>query len=386
MATAEMERASGSSNRKLSYAGLAAFFPTGILTTILGPMLPLLILRWQLNDTQAGNLFLVQFFSQLVGTQLAGVLMARRGYRLPFLAALLLMSAGAGSLLAGSVALGMAAVSLYGLGVGMMIPTDSLLIAEITPDSRASAMNLLNFFWGAGAVTCSLMIAWAAAHGKVAVFLGAVSVILVLLFLASVGLTFPGASRAEAGGARWQELLRNPAIWLFSAVFLLYPGSETAVGGWVGSYVSRLGPQGMRWAAVMPAFFWSALTAGRGLGSLIVSDAFERRILRAGFAAAAAGIVLLLVSPALPGVVLGALVTGLSYSTLYPITIARLSHHFGVEARRIGAFMFSMASVGPALIPWMVGITSQATGSLRAGLLLPLGATVILLLIHLRDW
>jgi len=91
-------------------------------------------------------------------------------------------------------------------------------------------------------------------------------------------------------------------------------------------------------------------------------------------------------SSALPGVIAGALITGLSFATVYPITVARLSQRFGVAARSIGAFMFSLAAVGPAVIPWMVGITSQATGNLRTGLLLPLGATVILLLIHLRDW
>ena len=91
-------------------------------------------------------------------------------------------------------------------------------------------------------------------------------------------------------------------------------------------------------------------------------------------------------SSTLPGVIAGALITGLSYATLYPITVARLSHRFGVAARSIGAVMFSLASIGPAIIPWMVGITSQSTGSLRAGLALPLAATVILFLIHLRDW
>jgi fucose permease len=48
--------------------------------------------------------------------------------------------------------------------------------------------------------------------------------------------------------------------------------------------------------------------------------------------------------------------------------------------------MFSLASIGPAVIPWLVGITSHATGSLRAGLFLPLGATLILFIVHLWDW
>jgi fucose permease len=91
-------------------------------------------------------------------------------------------------------------------------------------------------------------------------------------------------------------------------------------------------------------------------------------------------------APSLTGVIAGTLITGLSFATLYPIMVSRLSHHFGVAARSIGAVMFSLAMIGPAVIPWMVGEISHATGSLRAGLFLPLGATVILFLIHLVDW
>ena len=139
-------------------------------------------------------------------------------------------------------------------------------------------------------------------------------------------------------------------------------------------------------APLMPAFFWLALTLGRALGAMFLLYVPERRVLRAGYASASAGMTLMLLSSSLPGAVAGALITGLSFATLYPITVARLSHRFGVAARSIGAVMFSLASLGPAVIPWLVGITSQASGSLRAGLLLPLGATVILLLIHLREW
>ncbi|MGB9234430.1 MAG: MFS transporter [Terriglobales bacterium] len=388
MASAQIEHLPPSTNKKLILAAQLAFLPTGILMTLLGPMLPLLIARWALNDTHAGNLFLVQFLASVVGVQLSGVLLVKFGYRPAFLLGLLLMAGGAATLYAGSVGLGMVSVGVYGLGIGLIVPTDSLLIAEVSPNSRTSAVNLLNFFWGAGAVFCSLMVAWAAAHKMLPVFLGAVSLFLVLLAFRMWGLTFPAAAAETplGGKLRWQELARNPVIWLFAAVFFLYPGAETAVGGWIGSYVARLGPQEAKWAPLMPAFFWAALTAGRGLGTLFLSYVSERRVLRAGFATASAGIVLMLVASALPGVIAGALITGLSFATLYPITIARLSAHFGVAARSIGAVMFSLAAVGPAVIPWMVGVVSQSTGSLRAGLLLPLGATVLLLVIHLRDW
>jgi len=424
MASPQAEFSPSSSNRKLILAGQIAFLPTGILTTLLGPMLPILIARWALNDTQAGNLFLVQFLASLVGVQLAGVLLTRWGFRPAFLLGLLLMACGVATLYMGSLALGLTSVAAYGLGLGLMIPTNNLLIAEIgsssgaglssgdsphdgsgdssrdssRASSSASAVSLLNFFWGVGAVLCSVMVAWTAAHRLLPFFLGAVALLLVLLALAMRRLPFPAAAKASSAtsseakssessaSSSWREMARSPAIWFFAAVFFLYPGAETAVGGWIGSYASRLGSRGAAMASMMPAFFWSALTVGRAFATAFLHHFSERRVLRAGCAAGAAGIALMLWAPALAGVIAGALITGLSFSTLYPITVARFSERFGVAARSIGALMFSLAAVGPAVIPWMVGVISHATGSLRAGLLLPLGATVILFLIHLFDW
>src|ERR1700686_2652114 len=414
-------RSSSSSNRKLILAGQIAFLPTGILQTLLGPMLPILIARWALNDTQAGNLFLVQFLASLAGVQLSGLLLTRWGYRPAFLWGLLLMACGVSTLLLGSSALGMAAVAAYGLGLGLVVPSDNLLIAEIGSSSssdsaaasqessqrssRASAVSLLNFFWGVGAVFCSLMAAWTAAHKLLPFFLGSVALFLLLLAFAMRNLPFPAAASSSATPAiipagsspssssssppsspSWRELAKSPAIWIFAAIFFLYPGAETAVGGWIGSYVSRLGSRGAAMASLMPAFFWTALTVGRALGTLFLRHFSERSVLRAGYGAGAAGIGLMLWAPTLAGVIGGALITGLSFATLYPITVARLSHRFGVAAHRIGAVIFSLAAGGPAVIPWMVGVISHSTGSLRAGLLLPLGATVILFLVHLFDW
>src|SRR6266849_3256518 len=394
---------SSSSNRKLVLAGQIAFFPTGILTTLLGPMLTILIARWAMNDTQAGNLFMVQFLAMLMGVQLSGVLLARWGFRPAFLSGLLLMACGVATLYIGSLWLGLASVATYGLGLGLIIPTDNLLIAEMgsgsgsgassgdssRDSSRASAVSLLNFFWGVGAVFCSLMVAWTAAHKLLPFFLGSVALFLLLLALAVRNLPFPAAavkSAESSASSSWRAMAKSPAIWLFAAVFLLYPGVETAVGGWIGSYVSRLGTRGASMASMMPAFFWSALTVGRAVGTAFLRHSSERSVLRAGYGAGAAGIGLMLWAPTLPGVIGGALITGLSFATLYPITVARLSQRFGVAARKIGSVLFSLAAVGPAVIPWMVGVISHSTGSLRAGLLLPLGSTVIQFLIHLFEW
>jgi fucose permease len=376
---------SQSAHRRLVWAAQIAFFPTGILTTLLGPMLPILIARWALNDAQAGNLFLVQFLASLVGVQLSGMLLARFGFRPAFLLGLLLMAAGIATIYMGSLWLGLAAVAAYGLGLGFIIPTDNLLIAEIGSGSRASALSLLNFFWGLGAVTCSLSIAWAYAHKILPFFLGSVALLLVLLALGVRHLSFPGPIKDSDSPLPWREVWRMPSAWLFAAVFFLYPGAETSVGGWIGSYLTRMASH-PEMGPLMPAFFWAALTLGRLLGSGLLNRLPERRVLAGGFALGTVGIGLLLWSSSLAEVIASALITGLGFATLYPITIARMSRRFGVAARSIGSVMFSMASVGPALMPWTVGLVSNAMGNLRAGLLVAFAATLLLLVIHLRDW
>jgi FHS family glucose/mannose:H+ symporter-like MFS transporter len=394
MASLPTELSQVSPNRKLVLAGQIAFLPTGILQTLLGPMLSILIARWAMNDKQAGSLFLVQFMSVLAGVLLSGVLLSRWGFRPAFLAGLTMMGCGAATLYQGSLWLGMISVAVFGFGIGLVVPADNLLIAEIgagassSVNARASAVSLLNFFWGVGAVFGSLMVAWSAAHKLLPLFLYSVAGVLVFLALSMRNLPFPAAASPtdDSASVSWRELAKVPAIWIFVAAFFLYPGAETAVGGWIGSYVSRMGARGTAMASVMPAFFYSALTLGRALGSAFLRHFPERRVLQAGYGAGAAGIALMVLVPSLAGVAGGAVITGLSFATVYPITVAQLSQRFGVAARSIGAVMFSLASVGPAVIPWMVGLISQSAGSLRAGLLLPLAATAILFLIHLPEW
>src|SRR5258708_992961 len=249
--------------------------------------------------------------------------------------------------------MGLALVAHYVSGLGLIMPDDNLLIAEMgsgsgsgassgdssRDSSRASAVSLLNFFWGVGAVFCSLMVAWTAAHKLLPFFLGSVALFLLLLAFAMRNLPFPAAATSSATSAAtaagsspstsassssWRELAKSPAIWIFAAIFFLYPGAETAVGGWIGSYVSRLGLRGAAMASMMPAFFWSALTVGRALGTVFLRHFSERSVLRAGYGAGAAGIALILWAPTLTAVICGALISGLRFCHLFPITLSPL--------------------------------------------------------------
>jgi fucose permease len=68
----------------------------------------------------------------------------------------------------------------------------------------------------------------------------------------------------------------------------------------------------------------------------------------------------------------GFAIAGLGCSSIYPIYIAWFSKWYGVAAPRLGGVVFSMASLGASAMPWLVGLVSTRTGSLPAGLLVPL--------------
>jgi len=69
--------------------------------------------------------------------------------------------------------------------------------------------------------------------------------------------------------------------------------------------------------AMMPAFFYAALTLGRGVGGSVLQRLPEQRVLQAGYGIAVIGIGFLLRTSTLTGVMASAVITGLSFATVY---------------------------------------------------------------------
>jgi fucose permease len=91
---------------------------------------------------------------------------------------------------------------------------------------------------------------------------------------------------------------------------------------------------------------------------------------------AVAGICLLLLARTFANVAICVTAAGVGLAAIYPILVAWLVKAFGERSRRIGAIMFALAGMGGATMPWFVGLMSTRTGSLRAGLLVPLAGCV----------
>jgi MFS transporter, FHS family, glucose/mannose:H+ symporter len=376
MHLAEISRTeSGFSSTK---AANAAFLPIGVVTVLLGPLLPALSARWSLNYLQAGSLFTAQFLGSTIGVGLSGIIVSRFGFRFAINAGLLAMAVGVGSLPFTTRDLGLVCIFCSGTGLGLAIPAANLLVAAMNPERRSAALNRLNFWWSGGAVACPFIVAAAAKANRISLFL----VILAgFLLLALLGIAALPAFVEPAGPQRDPGSNASPVHWnwrsllVLAALFFLYVGTENAFGGWIASYARSLGTTSPALAVMTPSFFYAALMAGRWMAPLVLKTTDEIKTARAGLFIAFVGMAGLVFSHTLPLVVTSVSVAGLGLAAVYPITISRLSHEFGPAASRIGSIMFTMANLGGASLPWLVGYSSHEFSNLGVGLAIPVAAT-----------
>jgi len=374
------------SARALSLAAYAAFVPIGVVTVLLGPLLPTLSSRWSLDYAQAGTLFPTQFWASTGGVLVSGLLVSRYGFRFAMKAGLVLISVSVATLLAGSRVLGMASIAGYGVGLGFAVPAANLLVAEVNPGRRSAALNMLNFCWSVGAVACPFLVAEAARSQRITLFLtltaGASLLMAAAIAAMPSNIVEPVRGATKGGKIPWQR----PSLLILGALFFVYVGTENAFGGWVASYSKSLGSLTASMALVTPSFFYGSLTLGRLAAPILLTKFNEIRLAQAGLIVACAGMAGLLYADSLPGVAASASLAGLGLSSVYPITISLLPREFGPAATPVGSVLFTLANLGGGSLPWLVGISSTRLGSLKAGLAVPLIGGLAMFALYLWRW
>jgi FHS family L-fucose permease-like MFS transporter len=98
----------------------------------------------------------------------------------------------------------------------------------------------------------------------------------------------------------------------------------------------------------------------------------EATWLTASLFAATAGVAALAVTRSATGLVAAVSIAGLGLAAGFPLIFAHFTRELGREAPRAAGSVFVLASLGGAALPPLVGVVSDASGSLAAGLLVPL--------------
>src|ERR1700722_15064378 len=389
MDISEAQRAAKSS-RALTAAAHASFVPIGIVTVLLGPLLPALSYRWSLNYAQAGTLFTAQYLTSTLGVAASGFLVSRWGFRFAINAGLFAMALGVGVLPFASHILGVACIACYGVGMGLSVPAANLLVAEVNPLRRSAALNLLNFSWSGGAVACPFLGAAASQRHRTPLLLEGVAIFMLVIIagiaLMPASIIEPAAESGSDQTAGWAMGSNQSALLLLAALFFLYVGTENAFGGWTASYAKSLPGIPAAWSVMTPSFFYFALLFGRWAAPFVLRYMNDVSVARWGLLLACVGMMGLILSRRMVGLASSTALAGLGLAAVYPITISLLSREFGSAATRVGSVMFTMANLGGASIPWLVGFASSRFSDLRVGLAVPLAAAVVMYGLYWSRW
>lgn len=362
-----------------------AFVLNGMVTTLLGPILPALVARWNLADAQAGYFFTAQFSGNLIGVAVVSVLLPRARVGVSLGLGYLLAAVGVAGVTLSQWHVVLGAVLLYGIGLGLAIPASNLFISEAHVERRAAALSVLNFMWGIGAVVCPIFVAWAQRRATPALFLLALGAALAVT--AAVTSRIGAAPMAAVSRERiaLSHLFGSKFGVALAVMFFLYVGAETSLGGWVADLAKEAdGPRGAPWV-LAPSFFWGGLLTGRALAPGILRLVRERTLAVAGLALALAGGLVLVSARSVPAILAGSGIAGFGLAAIFPLTVALLAR-FGADERRAAGPMFALAAAGGAVLPWIVGETSTHTASLTTGFLVPLAAIVVLFALHAADF
>jgi fucose permease len=372
-------------HRNLLVLLFAGFVLSGIATTIIGPMLPIFIRRWSLDDGQAGLFSTIQFLAALGGTLASSVIAAWRGYRPALVLGYALMGGGLASLNANTHGVALAATAAFGLGYGLITPGTNLFVAELGGPKSASLLSQLNFAWGAGAMVCSPLIALALKHNGLASLLTGTAIFGGILMLGLSFVSFGGQKHendvSTVGEAR--SAIGLGVTIAMAAMFFIYVAMENGIGIWSAEYARRLanGITGM--TTLAPMFFYAGLTSGRASAPLVLRRLPERKIVLGALSLAAAATALLIASRSLHVATVAVFLAGLGCASVYPIYIAWLSRWYGARAKKIGGVLFALASLGGSAGPGLIGVVSKFSGSLRVGLVVPLACAAILIFLVL---
>ena len=368
-------------HRNLLVLLFAGFVLSGIATTIVGPMLPIFIHRWSLDDGQAGFFSAIQFLAALGGTLASSAIAAWRGYRPALVMGYALMGGGLACLNADTHGVALTATAAFGLGYGLITPGTNLFVAELGGAKSASLLNQLNFAWGAGAMVCSPLIALALKRNGLGILLAGTAIFGGILVLGLLFVSF-GGQKHEKDASPTEAAF--PAIGLgvtiaMAAMFFIYVAMENGIGIWSAEYAKRLGNGITGMTTRAPMFFYAGLTSGRAYAPVVLRRLSERKIVFGALSLAAAATALLIASRSLPIATVAVFLAGLGCASIYPIYIAWLSKWYGARARHIGGILFAFASLGGAVGPWLVGTVSKTFDSLRIGLLVPLASAIVMI-------
>jgi fucose permease len=369
----------------LIFAAILAIFVYGMIAAMLGTILPELSDRFHLTPAQNGTIAFSQALGLIIASVGVGPLLDSQGDKVGLILGLAFIivalfalprSGGFGSIVI--------LLFLLGVGGGIVVTGANALVSAVSPDHRATALNLVNLFFGLGGLTTPFIAAnlfkrnWLKLCYTVATL---TVVALAVQFATHVPAPAQAAGfvLADAG-----PVLGKPLLFLLGAFLFLYVSCEVGIWNWLARHLIAQGIPEQRALNILSLGFALGLLVGRvGVSPILISVPANTVLL---FASVAMAITTFLMLRTVKPVAAAALVfiAGVSMAPVFPTTLAITGTAFPRMTGTAIGFVITCGWIGLAVSSRLIGAIAggDATRLKKALLILP-GFAVLMIGLNL---
>jgi fucose permease len=348
---------------RLAQAGLFVF---GIVMALVGAVVPALSERLALTLGEIGTLFFVMNFAMLLASLVLGLVMDRFGLKAPLAIGAALVAVGL-ALIGSADRFGMllGAVTCLGLGGGSVNGSANTLAADLYDDPRrkAAALNLLGVFFGFGALFLPFGLGALTSVLGMAHVLHAAAGLCVLVAAAAATIAFPAPKQRHGFPlAELPRFVRMPLVLTFGFLLFFESGNEFALGGYISTFLARDTGLSVAAASYCLAAYWAAIMGVRMVLSRLLLRTSPAAVVIASAVAAAAGALLIAVSPNAPVAVAAAVLTGAALGGVFPTVLGMAAARFEEHSGTVFGILFTIGLCGGMTIPWVAGHLAEGAG------------------------
>jgi fucose permease len=341
----------------LILAAILAIFIYGMIAAMLGTILPDLSDRFHLSPSQNGTIAFAQALGLMLASLAVGPLLDNEGKKFGLILGLAFISI---ALFALPRSPGFRSILvllfLLGVGGGIVVTGANALVSDVGQAHRATALNLVNIFFGLGGLATPFISANLFARNWVRLCYTIASLTVVTLAI-QVLTKMPGPTGADRFVlADAAPVLGRPLLFLIGLFLFLYIGCEVGIWNWLTRHLIAQGISESRALNILSLGFALGLLIGRAAVLPILIHVPAITVTLVGSVAMAVTTFLMLRTNRPAAAAALVFLAGLSMAPVFPTTLAIVGDAFPRMTGTAIGFVITCGWAGLAVSSRIIGV------------------------------
>ena len=366
----------------LIFAAIVAIFVYGMTAALLGTILPDLSDRFHLTPSQNGTIAFAQALGLIIASLAVGPLLDNEGKKLGLILGLAFIAVALFALPRSS---GFRSIVfllfLLGVGGGIVVTGANALVSDVSEAHRATALNMVNLFFGLGGLVTPFIAANLFARNWIRLCY-TVATLTVLTLAVQAAAKMPAPS--GAGGfvlADAAPVLGRPLLFLLGLFLFLYVSCEVGIWNWLPRHLIAQGIPESRALNILSLGFALGLLIGRvGVSPILIHAPAIKVLLIAAIGMAVTTFLMLRSNNPLTAAAF-VFLAGLSMAPVFPTTLAIVGDTFPRMTGTAIGFVITCGWVGLAVSSRIIGFIAGGDPQRLKKALLVIPASAVLMVI-----